>query len=366
MTRPLCLALALVGLLLARPAANQTPPRWFERRVSFWNSLHHELHALARPRPTWAAALAEDLAESTRAGWQQALEVYRPLGRRSLLFDEGLASMSALLSPLTDDARLPREAIAPALIAALDAAAPAYRASGWPTHQRDARAFIAAVSPLLTRHGATIAPMLAAAYGATWSVSVPVDVVRDAGPPGNAYTTVRPRAHVTIAATDPRHQGLAALELLFHEASHGWDAALTDEDHQRGPQGRTRRASGPLARGAVLHRRRADEAGPRGERHALRALRRRAGDGGGHLCGCVPGGREYMDAVARPPHLAGRGRNGARAGGGRVTARNRPLTVAAVTAAHSCGEGSEAGSKVAALNCVPQGNGQIALSLFCT
>lgn len=227
MTRPTCLVLAFVALLLARPVALQTPPRWFEFRVSFWNSLHHELHALARPRP--AAAANEDLPESARAGWQQALEAYRPLGRRSLLFDEGLASMSARLSALSDDAGLPREAIAPALIAALEAAAPAYRASSWPTHQRDARAFIASASSLLTRYGAVIAPTVAAAYGATWSESVPVDVVRDAGPPGNAYTTVRPRAHVTIAATDPRHQGLAALELLFHEASHGWDATLTDE-----------------------------------------------------------------------------------------------------------------------------------------
>lgn len=229
MTRPTCLALVLVALLLARPAALQTPPRWFEFRVSFWNSLHHELHALARPRAPSAVAPREDLSEAARAGWQKALEVYRPLGRRSLLFDEGLASMSARLSPLSDDAGLPREAIAPALIAALEAAAPAYRASGWPTHQRDARAFIASASSLLTRYGAVIAPTVAAAYGATWSESVPVDVVRDAGPPGNAHTTVRPRAHVTIAATDPRHQGLAALELLFHEASHGWDATLTDE-----------------------------------------------------------------------------------------------------------------------------------------
>lgn len=229
MTRPSCLVLMLVGLMLARPAATQTAPRWFEFRVSFWNSLHHELHALARPRPAAAPAPTADLAESQRAGWQQALEVYRPLGRRSLLFDEGLASVSALLSPLADDAPLPRDAIAPALVAALSAAAPAYRATGWPAHQRDARAFIDSVSLLLARHGDVIAPTLSAAYGARWSAPVPVDVVRDAGPPGNAHTTVRPRARVTIAATDPRHQGPAALELLFHEASHEWDAVLADE-----------------------------------------------------------------------------------------------------------------------------------------
>src|SRR5260370_15669856 len=35
-----------------------------------------------------------------------------------------------------------------------------------------------------------------------------------------AYTTLDP-LRVTIASTDPRNQGPAALEVLFHEASHG-------------------------------------------------------------------------------------------------------------------------------------------------
>jgi hypothetical protein len=49
--------------------------------------------------------------------------------------------------------------------------------------------------------------------------------VHDAGPPGNAHTISEP-THITIGASDPRHQGLAALELVFHEASHRWDAQL--------------------------------------------------------------------------------------------------------------------------------------------
>jgi len=35
-----------------------------------------------------------------------------------------------------------------------------------------------------------------------------------------AYTTLDP-LRVTIASTDARNQGSAALEVLFHEASHG-------------------------------------------------------------------------------------------------------------------------------------------------
>jgi hypothetical protein len=43
-------------------------------------------------------------------------------------------------------------------------------------------------------------------------------VVWAAGPLG-AYTTLNP-LHVTIGSGDPRNQGLASFEVLFHEASH--------------------------------------------------------------------------------------------------------------------------------------------------
>lgn len=228
MWRPPAVAGAFVALLLAVVDARQAPPRLFDFRVSFWNSLHHELHALARPRPAPALAAPADVPEAERAGWARALEYYRPLGRRSLLFDEGLATMGAALSRLPDGADLDAAGIDAAARGALAAAAPAYRRLGWPEHQRAARAFVDAVSPLLARHGPAVATALAAAYGAAWTGAVPVDVVRDAGPPGNAHTTARPDAHVTIAAGDPRHQGLASLEILFHEASHGWDARLTE------------------------------------------------------------------------------------------------------------------------------------------
>ncbi len=229
-SRLLACALALGALTLVTLDARQAPRPLFDFRVSFWNSLHHELHALARPRPAPPAVAPDDLPEAARTGWSRALEAYRPLGRRSLLFDEGLAALGAALSSLDDDtATLDGVAIAPAIRTALEVAAPAYRASAWPSHQQEARLFIEQVTPLVERHGAAIAAPLAASYGARWEGLVPVDIIRDAGPPGNAHTTVRPRAHVTISAADPRHQGLAALEMLFHEASHGWDATVEDE-----------------------------------------------------------------------------------------------------------------------------------------
>ena len=235
-------AVALAGSQ-ARPDDART---LFEFRVGFWNGLHHELHAQSRPRPA-AGAWAGNLPEDVRQAWTRAVERYRPLGRRSLLFDEGLASLSAILSTVPDDAPLPASRIDAGTRALLEAAAPAFRTGGWPVLQRDAQALIAQLTPLVAAHRAAIAPALAAAYGATWERTVPVDVVLDAGPPGNAHTTVRPYARVTIAASDARHQGLAGLEILFHEASHEWDATLSDLLL------REARAQGRVVRGDLWH-----------------------------------------------------------------------------------------------------------------
>jgi hypothetical protein len=66
---------------------------------------------------------------------------------------------------------------------------------------------------------------VAAAYGETWPPEPhPVDLSVQAGPVG-AYTSSPP--HTTIASTLPGDQGLASLEILFHEASHRWAKRLT-------------------------------------------------------------------------------------------------------------------------------------------
>ena len=75
------------------------------------------------------------------------------------------------------------------------------------------------MQPLLDRHGIAISQALTRAYETSWPGSpVPVDLSVTAGPNG-AYTT-GPPIHVTISSSDASLQGLAALEMLFHESSH--------------------------------------------------------------------------------------------------------------------------------------------------
>ena len=89
------------------------------------------------------------------------------------------------------------------------------------------RAWIAAIQPLLASHGAAIARRVAGAYGQSWpSAPVPVDLTVSAGLVG-AYTT-NPPTHTTIASTNPDIRGLAALETVFHEASHAWGLVIQE------------------------------------------------------------------------------------------------------------------------------------------
>jgi hypothetical protein len=105
------------------------------------------------------------------------------------------------------------------LKATLERLMPIYQTHWWPEHDRVNRAWIAAVQPLLERHGTALSRALTRTYDTTWpSNPVPVDLSVTAGPAG-AYTT-GPPTHVTISSSDPGYQGLAGLEMLFHESSH--------------------------------------------------------------------------------------------------------------------------------------------------
>ncbi len=142
-----------------------------------------------------------------------------------MLFDAGMVEIKEKLRAIEGSTSLGAASLDAELKATLERLAPVYRAHWWPAHDADNRAWIDAVQPLLSRHGAALSRRVAASYGQSWpSPPVPVDVCVQAGPVG-AYTTANP-THTTVASTHPSLRGLAALEMLFHEASHGWDQEL--------------------------------------------------------------------------------------------------------------------------------------------
>lgn len=218
------LAALVIGVLLLEPPVAAAQP--FDFHSAFWMNLHHYLHALGRAQTPLVEELPAEATASERAHWAQAIEFYRTrFGKRRLVFDPQLVEIKQALVRLDSSANTSAVYLAPEHRQVLERVAPIYRKYRWPEHDAANRRFIAALEALVAKHGATIAARLARSYDSTWPESgLRVDVVRDAGPPGNAYTTNVPRpTHITMGADD---QGLLSLELVFHEASHHWDQQL--------------------------------------------------------------------------------------------------------------------------------------------
>jgi hypothetical protein len=182
----------------------------FEFHSGFWVNLHHFLYEQAK---------AESSPRSSSPEWLAALDYYRrEVIKRDLLSDQA-AKINNQLSNLEDAPSLRDSGLPADLIAALNVAAPIYKARWWPEHDRANHAWIEVVEPLISKHSGSLKKELAAAYLTDWPATpIRTDVVEYANWSG-AYTTLRP-THITVSSVNPGNQGDAALEILFHEASH--------------------------------------------------------------------------------------------------------------------------------------------------
>lgn len=228
-----------------------------ELHSDFWLNLHHFLYLQARLRaaagkpatresqtqPEFSSARPTgDLTPTEQRTWSAALDTYaQDWASRDMLRNGDMVIVSNRLAELEDcsdlsgrDGQQCVPGLRADLVAALLTAAPIYRAHWWPQQDRENRAWMASVTPLVRRMGSDIATRLVRIYQHPWPPGrMRVDVVWYAGPLGS-YTTFDP-AHITISSHDSRNQGLAAFEMLFHEASHtfgeGVDEAI--ERHSR-------------------------------------------------------------------------------------------------------------------------------------
>jgi hypothetical protein len=247
----------------ARPQFNSTdtPLPVFELHSGFWINLHHVLYQEARQRAVQLSRQANSskisgpaaksapssnpaLTPAERKTWDEAVGYYAEnYANKDLLFTTELIQLKNQLGDFEDcdelsgrkrkfcDAGLP-----PRLAQVLEAAAPVYRTHDWPDHDRANRRWILRVAPLVRTQGVGLSERLAEIYQTRWPHErIRVDVAAYANSAG-AYTTVDP-LRVTISSLDPRNQGAQALEVLFHEGSHGIaepvQAAIIRECRQR-------------------------------------------------------------------------------------------------------------------------------------
>ncbi len=101
----------------------------------------------------------------------------------------------------------------------LDRAAPAYARCLWASQDRTNRAWIARVRVLEARYGAQIQPRLERIFESSFPDSIRDDVVVTTGTFTGAYTDAPPPQTVMPSGWD-EYDGLAALEMIWHEAAH--------------------------------------------------------------------------------------------------------------------------------------------------
>jgi hypothetical protein len=281
MHRPLIVSILLTLLAAGFPAHTlaQTiensvygPLPVFEFHSGFWVNLHHTLYEEAKyrtppsskgeisqatqapksspddnaaARPTLKTAGSKTpLTPAEQRAWDDALNYYAAnYIDKDLLFTLELILIKNQLGDFdgcdelsgrknkTCDAGLPGN-----LTHVLEEAAPVYRAHEWPEHDLANRRWVMRVAPLVREQGLGLSQRLADIYQTKWPKDkIRVDVCAYANRAG-AYTTLDP-LRVTISSTDPRNQDVEALEVLFHEASHGIadnvQQAIIRECHQR-------------------------------------------------------------------------------------------------------------------------------------
>jgi hypothetical protein len=270
--RPLlgCIVLPFLGALLAAGApfsrAQEVesiygPLPVFEFHSGFWVNLHHFLYHEARARlaarePRDAAGKTvgpvlkqkpvsvPSLAAPEQKIWDDAIAYYiANYADKDLLINIDLILLKNQLGDFEDcDELLGRKKRAcdaglPGKIGSiLEAAAPVYRSHWWADQDRANRRWVARVAPLVREQGVGLSERLADIYQARWpKEKIRVEVCAYANAAG-AYTSLDP-LRVTISSTDSRNQGPAALEVLFHESSHGIavpvEAAISRECKQR-------------------------------------------------------------------------------------------------------------------------------------
>jgi hypothetical protein len=216
-----CIALLISPTVWAAPLAQVGP---FEFHSDFWQNLHHFLYEQAAAPPHQRKPSPDDLTASEKIAWDKALAYYRrSLTPHDLLFDPHMQSID---TELAEDEGLPKLVVNGkdgALWDTLNSVAPIYRAHWWTTHDQTNRAFAASAVPLVEHYGALLMKQLTTIYDTPWPKNpIRVDFAEYANWAGGyTYTYGFGRIHVIMSSADPANQGNAALEMLFHEATHG-------------------------------------------------------------------------------------------------------------------------------------------------
>jgi hypothetical protein len=185
---------------------------------AFLMNLHHFLYDAATLGSRPARAEWQLVSEpADKLVLDEALAYYRTNYASSHVFDENMTAMKSALS-VADDLRSPGAlALPPALRAVLERAAPVYARTIWPVHERANGQWIRQAAALDAVFGADAEAGIERHMGHAFPTkAIRVDVVYYSGNREGAYTM----GHTVLSSARADYQGMAALEMLYHEAAH--------------------------------------------------------------------------------------------------------------------------------------------------
>ncbi|GAB5518350.1 MAG: hypothetical protein RhofKO_06010 [Rhodothermales bacterium] len=190
----------------------------------FWMNLHHYLYGITGGGPFDRSGYAEENAacfaeQSSTSGWADAKDFYREhLGGHQ---HRGGALRAIRYQINTLGTAASTDSVVVAAFAHLQAAAPAYRACLWDTHDARNRAVVGELVTMLVQHARPLQDQLSNYYYDAWPQDLVVDLAAYTDFAG-ANTESGPGLadHMMLSSAKAAGQGFGGLETLLHEASH--------------------------------------------------------------------------------------------------------------------------------------------------
>ncbi|HEY0765972.1 MAG TPA: hypothetical protein VGD61_26565 [Pyrinomonadaceae bacterium] len=206
-----------------------------------WLNLHHFLYVLGRAqnktadsaREAVSKAPAEQekgfavLSATERKTWNEAVAAYAAaFSKKDLVFDDPMPAITKALAEAGEARSLTSVVVDPVILATLQRVQPIYRKVWWPEHKRANETWRSSIQKLVQQHGPTVLSFITRAYQASWpNAGYPVHLSAFANWAG-AYSTDGNLLVVSTLAEGNRD--LYALETIFHEAMHQWDAQVSE------------------------------------------------------------------------------------------------------------------------------------------
>ena len=232
----LTLLVMIIGFNAISPVLLQQPKHKkeindsiFDFHSGMWINLHHFIYYQALLKDTGNTVNRpvnrdtidfNGLNKIQRQDWLTAIEYYRKnLISKDLLMDADMETLKNILEDKENDKLLEDTELPVELKSILNSVSDSYKTFYWKQQDQDNKFWIEKIKPLVQMYGDTLIAELQTKYLMRWPEKpIRVDVTNYANWTG-AYTSLYPN-RITISSIDSRNQKLAALEVLFHEASH--------------------------------------------------------------------------------------------------------------------------------------------------